>query len=287
MSRCGLIALACAGFFAGTLDQAAEAQGLIVRLPKDGAWVRFEGTVKQVEFRPDAPEGDISMEWIEHLTIKSVGREQALYHGKQVPCRWIEIKAVTGKPSESGVEAGPVGERLYKILVPEERVVGAVADGEKIPFSFLDIIKGFRKIGGTVTPLPLTRGSEGAFQAYPLVGPLMHYDTMEATGSAAEEVQVPGGKRAREEIQGAARDRKSDFADHQRGGDLAVRRRHDSVRTRTVVDENHHRQEGQKPHRGRPPLSPPLRSPSRCRPMSGERGQKRIVRRLLNDRAQG
>jgi len=193
MSRCGLIALACAGFFAGTLDQAAEAQGLIVRLPKDGAWVRFEGTVKQVEFRPDAPEGDISMEWIEHLTIKSVGREQALYHGKQVPCRWIEIKAVTGKPSESGVEAGPVGERLYKILVPEERVVGAVADGEKIPFSFLDIIKGFRKIGGTVTPLPLTRGSEGAFQAYPLVGPLMHYDTMEATGSAAEEVQVPGG----------------------------------------------------------------------------------------------
>ncbi len=133
MFRWWLIVLACAGLFAGSLDRAAEAQGLIVRLPKDGAWVRFEGTVKQVEFRPDAPEGDISMEWIEHLTIKSVGREQAVFHGKQVPCRWIEIKVVTGKPSESGVEAGPVGERIYKILVPEERVTGAVADGDKIP----------------------------------------------------------------------------------------------------------------------------------------------------------
>jgi hypothetical protein len=187
------VTLACAAFFAVVLNGVAEAQGLIVRLPKDGAWVRFEGTVKQVEFRPDAPEGDISMEWIEHLTIKSVGHEQALYRGKQVACRWIEIKVVTGKPSESGVEAGPVGERIYKILVPEERVMGAVEDGDKIPFSFLDFVKGFRKIGGTVTPIPLVRGSEGGFQVYPLVGPLMHYDTIDAVGRDAEQVQVPGG----------------------------------------------------------------------------------------------
>lgn len=173
---------------------ALHAQGLIVRLPKDGSWVRYEGNVKQVEFRPDAPEGDISMEWIQHLTIKSVGGEKALYHGKQVPCRWIEIKVVTGKPSESGVEAGPVGERIYKILVPEERVVGEVADGDKIPFSFLDIVKGYRKMGsGPATPIPLARGSEGAFQVYPLIGPLMHYDSLEAVAGGPEQVQLSGG----------------------------------------------------------------------------------------------
>lgn len=194
MFRWWLTAVVFAAFLAGISSGAADAQGLIIRLPKDGSWVRFEGTVKQVESRPDAPEGDITMEWIQHLTLKSVGREQALYHGKQVPCRWIEIKLLTGKASESGVEAGPVGERLYKILVPEERVVGEVVDGDKIPFAFLDIVKGYRKMGGgPVTPIPLSHGSEGAFQAYPLVGPLMHYDSIQAADSPVEQVQVPGG----------------------------------------------------------------------------------------------
>jgi hypothetical protein len=180
------------GLLALGFGETARAQGLILNLPKDGAWVRFEGAVKQVEFRPEAPEGDISMEWIEHLTIKSVGREEAVYNGKKVPCRWVEIKILTGKPSESGVETGPVGERIYKLLIPEVRVVGALADAEKIPFSFLDIVKGYRKIAGNVTPIPLAGGGEGAFQAYPLVGPLMHFDTIEPAGGD-EQVQVPGG----------------------------------------------------------------------------------------------
>jgi hypothetical protein len=182
-----LAALVALGFGAS-----ARAQGLILNLPKDGAWVRFEGTVKQVEFRPEAPEGDISMEWIQHLTIKSVGREEAVYNGKKAPCRWVEIKILTGKPSESGVETGPVGERIYKLLIPEVRVVGTIADTEKIPFSFLDIVKGYRKVAGNVTPIPLAPGGEGAFQVYPLVGPLMHFDTIEPAGGD-EQVQVPGG----------------------------------------------------------------------------------------------
>jgi hypothetical protein len=93
------VAVALTAFALFSQIGALNAQGLIVRLPKDGSWVRYEGNVKQVEFRPEAPEGNIQMEWIQHLTIKSVGREQALYHGKQVPCRWVEIKIVTGKPS--------------------------------------------------------------------------------------------------------------------------------------------------------------------------------------------
>jgi hypothetical protein len=182
-----LAALVALGF-----GETAHAQGLILNLPKDGAWVRFEGTVKQVEFRPEAPEGDISMEWIQHLTLKSVGQEEAVYNGKKVPCRWVEIKILTGKPSESGVETGPVGERIYKLLIPEVRVVGTIADTEKIPFSFLDIVKGYRKVAGNVTPIPLAPGGEGAFQVYPLVGPLMHFDTIEPAGGD-EQVQVPGG----------------------------------------------------------------------------------------------
>ncbi len=167
----------------------ASAQGLILNLPKkDGAWVRFEGTVKQVEFRPEAAEGDITLDWIQQLTIKSVGSETGTYRGKQVPCRWIEIKIVTGKASEAGIEAGPVGERIYKVLVPEERVLGQLADGEKIPFSFLDVIKGFRKTGGQVTPVP-----PGGFQVFPLIAPVMHYEAVEVAGNENEEVPLPGG----------------------------------------------------------------------------------------------
>jgi hypothetical protein len=189
MHRNRVWALCLAGFVILASLQSATAQGLILNLPKkEGAWVRFEGTVKQVEFRPDAAEGDISMEWIQQLTIKSVGTETAEYRHKQVPCRWIEIKIVTGKPGESGIEQGPVGERIYKVLVPEERVMGELADNDKIPFSFLDIIKGFRKTGGKVTPIP-----PGSLQVFPLIAPVMHYEVVEVAGSENEEVPLPGG----------------------------------------------------------------------------------------------
>jgi hypothetical protein len=188
MGRNGVWMLSLAGLVLLGSLQSATAQGLILTLPKqDGAWVRFEGTVKQVEFRPDAAEGDITMEWIQQLTVKSVGTETAAFRGKQVPCRWIEIKVVTGKPSESGIEAGPVGERIYKVLVPEERVVGQLADGGKIPFSFLDVIKGFRKTGGQVSPLPA-----GALQVFPLVAPVMHYEAVEVNGNDSEDISLPG-----------------------------------------------------------------------------------------------
>jgi hypothetical protein len=181
--------LSLVGFVILTSLHDASAQGLIVNLPKkQGAWVRYEGTVKQVEFRPDAAEGDITMEWIQQLTIKSIGSETATFRGKQLPCRWIEIKIVTGKPSESGIESGPVGERIYKVLVPEERVVGQLADGGKIPFSFLDVIKGFRKTGNQVTPVPA-----GALQVFPLIAPVMHYEAVEVGGNETEEIPLPGG----------------------------------------------------------------------------------------------
>jgi hypothetical protein len=188
MSRLAMLGLATVAFVACGVGRQAAAQGLILSLPKDGSWVRFEGKLNQVEARPDAPEGDIAMEWIQHLTIKSVGSEMAVFRGKQVPCRWIEIKIQTGKASESGVDTGPVGDRVYKILVPEERVIGQVADSDKIPYAFLDIVKGYRRIGGEVAPLP-----PGAFQVFPLVAPLGHYDAVDAAGSETEDVAIPSG----------------------------------------------------------------------------------------------
>ena len=146
MNRSRILALSLAGFVILASLGSATAQGLILNLPKkDGAWVRYEGTVKQVEFRPDAAEGDITMEWIQQLTIKSVGSETATFRGKQIPCRWIEIKIVTGKPSESGIESGPVGERIYKVLVPEERVIGGLADGGKIRSRSWTLSKAFAR----------------------------------------------------------------------------------------------------------------------------------------------
>jgi hypothetical protein len=200
MNRRCVVMLASAAFLASGLQRDADAQGLIARLPKDGMWVRYEGTMKQTEFRPESAEGDVVMDWIQHLTIKSVGSETWEFRGKKVRCRWLEFKVLTGKASESGVDTGKekVGERIYKVLVPEERVVDRLSDGEGIPFAFLDIVKGFRKIGGEVSPIPLFRdertGREsGALQVFPLIAPLTHYDAMEPAGNSTEDVQVPGG----------------------------------------------------------------------------------------------
>ena len=44
-----------------------------------------------------------------------------------------------------------------------------------------------------MTPIPVGPGGDGAFQVYPLVGPLMHFDAIEAASRDDEDVQAPGG----------------------------------------------------------------------------------------------
>lgn len=169
--------------------RAAQAQGVLWNLPADGSWVRYEGTCKQVELRPNSTEGDIPLEWIQHLTIKSVGSEEAEFRGEKVPCRWIELKVVTGRASEAGVDPGPVGARIFKVLVPEKRVVGKTADDGKIPVSFIDIVKGYRKYGdGEVKPIEAK-----ALQVYPLLALVMHYHAVEPEGSEPVDPQIPLG----------------------------------------------------------------------------------------------
>ena len=158
-----------------------SAQGLIWSLPEqEGTWVRYEGEYKQVEFRPGVATGDQTFNWRRNVTIKSLvtpdAHKTAMYRGKQVTCRWIEIKVETGKPGEQGLDTGPGGARLYKVLIPEARIFGTLinnnsVDADGIPVSFLPIIRGYRKLGNRKEEQIKTK----VLQIYPAISLLKHY----------------------------------------------------------------------------------------------------------------
>ena len=156
----------------------ASAQGLIWKLPEDGKWIRFEGQYSQIEARPNNPKGNLEVTWIEHVTIKSVGATMAEYEGEQVPCRWIEFKIQTGKAQQGAIATGPVGERIYKVLIPEKAVIGKPLDDEGIPVMFLPIIDGYRKTNEKdPTPKKL---QHGVFNIFPVVSLVRHHKEFEA-----------------------------------------------------------------------------------------------------------
>ena len=165
------------GLSCGT-TQPAHAQGLIWKLPADGTWIRYEGTYQQIESRSNTGGTDLTIQWIQHLTIKSVGQQEAEVDGKNVPCRWLEFKVQTGKKSEAGINPGPVGASIYKVLVPESRVIGKLADDETIPVSFLPILKGYRKDGEK----PVEEMTGSVLQIYPKIALIRHYTTLEKEG---------------------------------------------------------------------------------------------------------
>ena len=169
----------------------ASAQGVLWKLPEgDKTWCRYEGTYKQTVRRPESTEGDLVLEWVRHLTIKSLSQEDADYKGKTVPCRWIEIKLLTGHVNEGIVDAGPGGNRIYKLLVPESEIRGTVAEplteNREMFVSFIPIVKGYRKIGDE--PAAPIEGS--VFDLYPMVSYLRHFRTLESTDTE-EVVQTP------------------------------------------------------------------------------------------------
>ena len=160
------------------------AQGLIWSLPEEeGTWVRYEGEYKQTEFRPGVATGDQVFNWRRNVTIKSLvtpeEHKTAMYRGRQVTCRWIEIKVETGKPGEQGLDTGPAGARLYKVLIPESRVFGTLVqnrsvDADGIPVSFLPIIRGYRKLGNRKEEVIKTK----VLQIYPAISLLKHYKVL-------------------------------------------------------------------------------------------------------------
>jgi hypothetical protein len=174
------------------LVEAAFAQGLLLTLPEDGHWVRYEGTYTQVVRRPDSTQGDLKLQWTRFVTVKSVGREEAEYQGKSQPCRWIEIKTETGRTKEGVLDAGPGGICMFKILVPESALHGerfeVVEGAEPLLVTFTPIVKGLKRIGEEA-PQEMPGG---VFQSYPLVSLVRYYRDLEETG-AASSVNVPAG----------------------------------------------------------------------------------------------
>lgn len=173
MSR---ITLACSVLAVLIVPQVAVGQGLLFQVPEPGAWVRYEGTVKQWDSLPDPETGEMKrpekpIEWQRHLHLKCVGKQNAKFRGQDVDCRWIEIKVITGVRSELGPDPGDVGSRVYKVLVPASVLDGKDRDPKKVPVDFIPIIKGYKRVaGGEVTPI-----RSKALRIYPMISLLGHY----------------------------------------------------------------------------------------------------------------
>jgi hypothetical protein len=172
----------------GLIVTPASAQILIWSLPaEDGTWVRFEGLYKQTRARPESTAGDEQLEWRSELTISSVGRETATLDGKDLACRWVEFKTLT-KPGGLDKEPGPGDLYVYKVLIPEDRVIGKTIDDETIPVTFLPIVKGFRRVGMREPEAV----QEKALAVYPTVALLTYYPNLKSQGDEAEELQLAG-----------------------------------------------------------------------------------------------
>jgi len=155
----------------------AAAQGLIWKLPTEaGAFTRYEGTYEQTRFLPNSPQGQLVTEWLFELTIRSLEAETVDVDGKEMPARWIELKTVTGYKSAQGIDPGPFGTRIYKVLVRDDQVLGRMRDADDLPVTFLPIVKGYRKIGNrNVEPL-----KEKVLSVYPLVAMTGEYPSLKA-----------------------------------------------------------------------------------------------------------
>ncbi|APZ92209.1 hypothetical protein [Fuerstiella marisgermanici] len=174
-----------ATMIAGTCSPTLYAQGLIFNLPQDGTGVEYEGEIAYTTVRPDLAEGKETITKARELSIKSVGRENAEWDGQVQPCRWIEIKVNTGNAGEAGIDPGPVGSRIYKVLVPESKILNASSDNNGIPNIMLPIVKGYRRSGeAQVRPI-----SAEAIAFYPTICQLMNYPDPQVV-SASETPQT-------------------------------------------------------------------------------------------------
>lgn len=181
-----LLILTC-GVVLGSLAP-ASAQVLIWNIPEeDGSWIRFEGTYRQTQARPNVATGDTILEWRQELTISSVGVQEGEYQGKTVPCRWVEFKSVT-KPAGVDQPPGPGGVILYKVLIPVQAVIGRPLDGESVPVTFLPVLEGLRKVGDR----PVEKVKEQALAVYPHISQLTYYPDLAPVGNQAEELTIAG-----------------------------------------------------------------------------------------------
>ncbi len=179
-SQCCLIALLIVA-----APNTVYAQGLIWSIPEDGAGVEYEGTISYITVRTDIAEGTETIKKARELSIKSVGRKTVQIDGVDEVCRWIEIKVVTGTAGAAGIDPGPVGSRIYKILVPESKIIDTPVDADSIPNIVLPIVEGWRRSGEAGVRIINSK----AISFYPTICQLAHYPQPQVV-AASETVQV-------------------------------------------------------------------------------------------------
>lgn len=175
-------------FVFGASVSSANAQGLLWKLPADeGEWVRYEGEYKHEQERPYSQLGKLSIPpWRAELTLKSISKTMAEFEGENVPCRWIEIKWIVGYQTAQGIDPGPFGTRIYKVLVPESQVVDRQVDEKNLPITYIPIIRGVRKMGGG-EPQEI---KEKVLHIYPTLGLFANYRDLKTGGN--EVLELPG-----------------------------------------------------------------------------------------------
>ncbi len=166
----------------------AAAQGLVWNLPEDGTEVVYGGTITQTDSRPGGQE--TTMSWDRQLVIRSVGKKDVEWEGETVPGRWLEFELKTGKATEQGIDPGPVGTRIYHVLVPEPAVTGKPANDRGIPNAFLPIVEGYVQVADR----PVQKLESRAFETYPTLTLLMNYKPNEIEAAGEEPVDVPAGQ---------------------------------------------------------------------------------------------
>ncbi len=166
----------------------ASAQGLIWNLPEDGTEVVYGGTLTQTDTRPGGQE--TTMTWDRQLVIRSVGTREVEWNSETVPGRWLEFELKTGKATEQGIDPGPVGTRVYRVLVPEAAITGKPANERGIPNAFLPITEGYVQVADR----PVQKLSSRAFETYPVLTLLMNYKPGEQMAAGEEPLDVPAGQ---------------------------------------------------------------------------------------------
>lgn len=174
--------IAAVTFFACTaFSQTGQAQGLLFHLPEDGSGVEYEGEIVQETIRDDIKAGKETITKARMISIKSVGREDREFEGSLHPCRWIEIKVVTGDAGEAGINPGPVGSRIYKILIPESKIIDTPADNAGVPNIMLPIVEGYRRSGEA----EVVAINSQAISIYPSICQLMNYPEQNVVSAAS------------------------------------------------------------------------------------------------------
>ncbi|MFH5805776.1 hypothetical protein [Alienimonas sp. DA493] len=179
-------AAACAALLLAA-PAAATAGGLVWNLPEPGTLVRHEGSYTQTLTDPQNQVTTVQRR--RQITLRALEAVTANVAGEEVPARWLEIVSETGSPGERGLETGPVGRVLYKVLVPESGVIGRPVDDAGIPQAFLPVIRGWKQVGDAE---PTEVGP--ALRAYPTLTLLTEYEPAELTEEGAATVDAPAGQ---------------------------------------------------------------------------------------------